>query len=221
MPKLTDDEIHEFLHEPGHLARIGTIDDDGMPRVLPLWFVVEDGLLWFTPRAPAVIWRNIQRDPRVGMSIDEEASPYRKVTLQGVVDIVHPPGEDDRWRDRYRRIARRYTPAEWADAYVDGVFQARVAHLMRTGNFTTPCSASRSPSFTSGRHSVTRSSLARRRRALVDRHHRLERRMSRPDLVDVLPFTACRHHRRRRLADRAALAADLDVGTTPSPSTSR
>src|SRR5204862_4692938 len=28
------------------------------------------------------------------------------------------------------------------------VFQARVAHLMRTGNFTTPCRASRSPSFT-------------------------------------------------------------------------
>ena len=30
------------------------------------------------------------------------------------------------------------------------VFQDRVAHLMRTGNFTTPRSASRSPSFTSG-----------------------------------------------------------------------
>jgi hypothetical protein len=30
------------------------------------------------------------------------------------------------------------------------VFHERVAHLMRTGNFTTPRRASRSPSFTSG-----------------------------------------------------------------------
>lgn len=120
MPKLTTTEIEAFLGEPGHLARIGTVDADGMPRVLPLWFVVEDRRLYFTPRAPAVIWRNLQRDARVGISIDETASPYRKVTIQGVVEVVHPPGDDDAWRDRYRRIARRYTPAEWADRYVDG-----------------------------------------------------------------------------------------------------
>jgi hypothetical protein len=29
MPKLTENEIQEFLDEPGHLARIGTIDADG------------------------------------------------------------------------------------------------------------------------------------------------------------------------------------------------
>ncbi|MCU0259576.1 MAG: pyridoxamine 5'-phosphate oxidase family protein [Ilumatobacteraceae bacterium] len=120
MPKLTDDEVAAFLDEPGHLVRIATVDDDGMPRVLPLWFVLEDGRLWFTPRAPAVIWRNIERDPRVGMTIDETAHPYRKVVLQGVAEVVHRPGDDDAWRDRYRRIARRYTPEEWADAYVDG-----------------------------------------------------------------------------------------------------
>jgi hypothetical protein len=45
MPKLTRDEMATFLEEPGHLARIGTVDDDGMPRVLPLWFIVEDGAL--------------------------------------------------------------------------------------------------------------------------------------------------------------------------------
>ena len=94
MPKLTDDEITEFLAEPGHLARIATVDDDGMPRVLPLWYVVDGGRLCFTPRQPAVIWRNIERDRRVGITIDEEAAPYRKVVLQGVVEIVHPPKDE-------------------------------------------------------------------------------------------------------------------------------
>ena len=35
MPKLTDDELAAFLDEREHLARIGTVDDDGFPRVLP------------------------------------------------------------------------------------------------------------------------------------------------------------------------------------------
>lgn len=120
MPKLTNGEMLEFLDEREHLARIGTIDDDGFPRVLPLWFVLVDRRLFFTPRSTAVIWRNIQRDPKVGLTIDESEQPYRKVTLQAVCDVVHQPGEDDAWRDLYRTITGRYT-AEWfVDEYVDG-----------------------------------------------------------------------------------------------------
>jgi PPOX class probable F420-dependent enzyme len=143
---LTADEIRTFLDEPGHLARIATVDADGMPRVLPLWFVVHDGRLWFTPRSPAVIWHNLQRDPRVGISVDEDAHPYRKVTLQGVVDVVHQPGEDDAWRDLYRVIARRYTPDEWADAYVDGTDdQPRALCAVDLGAPTTRLSTWRMP----------------------------------------------------------------------------
>ncbi len=120
MPKLTDTEIEELFAEPGHLARIATVDDDGMPRVVPLWFIERDGQLLFTPRTPAVIWRNLQRDPRLAMSIDEEAHPWRKVTVQGVATVVHQPGNDDDWRDLYREIARRYVPDGAADDYVDG-----------------------------------------------------------------------------------------------------
>lgn len=120
MPKLTRTEIHDFLDEPGHLARIATVDDDGMPRVLPLWFIVIGAELLFTPRSPAIIWRNIKRDPRIGVTIDEEAAPWRKVALQGHVTVKHQPGDDDAWRDIYRLIAKRYVPAEAADGYVDG-----------------------------------------------------------------------------------------------------
>ena len=112
MPRLTDDELLAFLDERRHLARIATVDDDGFPRVLPLWFVRDASRILFTPRAPAVIWRNIRRDPRIGISIDEADQPYRKVTIQGVCEVVHPPGDDDVWRDLYRRITGRYTD-EW------------------------------------------------------------------------------------------------------------
>ena len=110
MPKLTTEEVEDFLSEPGHLARIGTVDDDGMPRVVPLWFIIDDSQLLFTPRTPALIWKNLQRDPRVGISIDEEAHPWRKLTVQGSTTVVYEPGNDDEWRDLYRAIARRYVP---------------------------------------------------------------------------------------------------------------
>lgn len=143
---MTTDETEAFLAEPGHLARIATVDDDGFPRVLPLWFVVEGGRLYFTPRSPAVIWRNIVRDARVGISVDEAVRPYRKVTIQGVATVVHPPGADDEWRDRYRRIARRYTPEEWADHYVDGTSdQPRALCAVELGGLDTRMTTWRMP----------------------------------------------------------------------------
>jgi PPOX class probable F420-dependent enzyme len=120
MPQLSGAEVDAFLAEPGHLLRLGSIDADGHPRVVPIWFIRQDDDLLFTPRGPSVFLANIRRDPRVGLSIDEDALPYRKVTVRGAARIVHDLGADDEWRGLYRQIARRYVPAEAADAYVDG-----------------------------------------------------------------------------------------------------
>lgn len=119
MPALTTEEMEAFLAEPGHLVRIGTVDDDGMPRVVPTWFIFSGGSVLFTPRGTSRFLANLRRDPRVCLSIDEEPLPYRKITLRGTADLVHDVGEDDAWRDLYREIARRYVPASVADAYVD------------------------------------------------------------------------------------------------------
>ena len=119
MPQLTPDEITTFLHEPGHLVRVATVDDDGMPRNVPVWYVSDGDRIVFTPRDRSVLFRNVQRDPRVGLTIDEEALPYRKVAVQGVAEILHEPGHDDAWRDLYRSIAGRYIAQQEADAYVD------------------------------------------------------------------------------------------------------
>src|SRR5262245_11673259 len=119
MPVMTSDDVRAFLDEPGHLVRIGTIDDDGMPRVVPTWFIHHDGEILFTPRGPSVFLANLRRESRVGLSIDEEPLPYRKVTVQGEARLVHDLGADDAWRDLYRQIAYRYVDKERADAYVD------------------------------------------------------------------------------------------------------
>ena len=140
MPKLTEDEVQKFLDERGHILRIGTVDADGYPSVLPIWFIREGDDIVFTPRGPARFLADIRRDPRVGLSIDEDPLPYRKVTIRGTARIVHEPGEDDEWRDLYRRIAKRYVDDEAADAYVDSTLdqpRALVAVSMRESRVTT------------------------------------------------------------------------------------
>jgi nitroimidazol reductase NimA-like FMN-containing flavoprotein (pyridoxamine 5'-phosphate oxidase superfamily) len=119
MPKLTDSEVAAFLAEPGHLLRVATVDEGGMPRNVPIWFIHHDGMIVFTPRAHSVFLANLLRDSRVGLTVDEDPLPYRKVTVQGRAALLHATGEDDIWRDLYRQIAYRYVDKEQADAYVD------------------------------------------------------------------------------------------------------
>ncbi len=120
MPALTPSECDAFLRERGIILKLGTVGSDGMPLVVPIWFSYEEGRIWFTPRQRSEWLAHLRRDPRVALCIDEQALPYRKIVAQGVAEIVFECGRDAEWRERYRRIARRYTPAEAADAYVDG-----------------------------------------------------------------------------------------------------
>lgn len=110
--------VTEFLEEPAHLVRIGTVDDDGMPLVVPTWFVFDDGRILVTPRERSAWRRHLEREPKVCFTVDEERNPYRKVVVRGEVDVVHPLGEDDRWRDVYRTITGRYLPEAAAEAYL-------------------------------------------------------------------------------------------------------
>jgi nitroimidazol reductase NimA-like FMN-containing flavoprotein (pyridoxamine 5'-phosphate oxidase superfamily) len=122
MPALTGTERDEFLREPGVLMRLAVVRLDGSPLVTPIWFLYdtdEQGeYIYFTPRAQSEWFGCLRRDPRVALCIDEQPLPYRKVLVDGLADLVHDVGEDDRWRDLYRRIAERYVPPEAAADYI-------------------------------------------------------------------------------------------------------
>lgn len=119
MPRLTESERDAFLATPGILCRVATIRADGAPAVAPVWYVFEEGKVWVTPRRESAWLANLLRDPRVAVTIDEEAHPYRKVVVEGRVELAYAPGRDDEWRDRYRRIAERYVPPEGAAHYIE------------------------------------------------------------------------------------------------------
>lgn len=118
MPKMSVAEREELLTQPGQLCRFATVTPEGAPHVTPIWFIYEDGTVFVTPRAESSWLANLRREPRVAIAIDEEPSPYRKVTVEGVAEIRYDLGEDDAWRDLYRRIAKKYTSPEGAEAYI-------------------------------------------------------------------------------------------------------
>lgn len=112
---MTVTEVDEYLAGPGRLVRVGTVGGDGMPLVVPTWFVVEDGRFLVTPRERSSWFANLQRSPKVCFTVDGDGS---QVIVRGSLEVVHGLGRDDEWRDVYRRITLRYLPEAAADAYL-------------------------------------------------------------------------------------------------------
>jgi PPOX class probable F420-dependent enzyme len=108
VPRMTPAETAAFLNTDRVLMRIATVRADGAPAVTPSWYLHEHGRIVFTPRTGSAWLADVGRDPRVCLCIDEDPLPYRKVVVDGVAEVLHPPGEDEVWRPVYRRIAGRY-----------------------------------------------------------------------------------------------------------------
>lgn len=118
MPRMNDEELEAFLAEPGVLMRVAVVRGDGSPLVTPIWFLHEDGAIYFTPREKSEWFSCLRLDPRVALSIDEQPLPYRKVLVEGRAELLFDVGRDAEWRDLYKRIARRYIPPDAADDYI-------------------------------------------------------------------------------------------------------
>jgi len=100
-------DLAAFLSEV-RLAHFATLGPDGRPRVRPVWFLYEDGALWFTTRLEA---RRTGADLAAGstaaVSIASEDRPYRAVIVHGTPEVWTEDRE--RWLER---IATRYGVAE-------------------------------------------------------------------------------------------------------------
>ena len=118
MPKLNVKERDQFLTMPGIIMKIACVREDGSPLVTPVWFILHEGAIHFTPRAKSEWLTCLRRDKRIALCIDEQDLPYRKVIVEGRAGLLFDVGEDDQWRDLYRMIAKRYVPEDSAEEYI-------------------------------------------------------------------------------------------------------
>ena len=108
------EERRAFLSSGARTGKLATVRRDGRPHVQPVWFVLDGDDLVFTTGATTLKGRNLRRDPRASLVVDDEAPPFAFVRVDGVVDLSEDPDEMLRWAIR---IAARYMGAERADAY--------------------------------------------------------------------------------------------------------
>jgi PPOX class probable F420-dependent enzyme len=72
----------------GHVVHLTTLRADGAPQSRPLWTIIHDGnVVFFTqPSSPKA--RDVERDPRVALSVTDRANSYRSAWLRGSVARV-------------------------------------------------------------------------------------------------------------------------------------
>jgi nitroimidazol reductase NimA-like FMN-containing flavoprotein (pyridoxamine 5'-phosphate oxidase superfamily) len=52
------------------VANVATLNRDGSPHVVPLWFVWPDDAVYVSTRSPSRTWANSHRDRRISIAID-------------------------------------------------------------------------------------------------------------------------------------------------------
>ena len=85
--KLSEDSIN--LLKGKNFASLATVNKDGSPQVSIVWIDYEDEVILINTAKGRVKTNNMQRDPRVSISITDSENPYYQVTIKGrVIEIT-------------------------------------------------------------------------------------------------------------------------------------
>ena len=119
MAEMSKKEMREFLMQDTLTGKLATVKKDGSPHVVPIWFIVDDtdnsDDIIFTTASISVKARNIQRDARVSICIDDQTPPFSFVTVYGIAKIQQfNQNELFKWATK---IAERYMGKDNAESY--------------------------------------------------------------------------------------------------------
>lgn len=76
-------------------ANLATLMPDGRPQVTPVWVDYDGKYVMFNSALGRVKDKNIRRDPRVSLAIQDPENPYRYVEIRGRVVEITQKGADD------------------------------------------------------------------------------------------------------------------------------
>jgi PPOX class probable F420-dependent enzyme len=130
MAAMTRKEIKKFLMQGTFTAKLATTKKDGSSHIVPIWFVLDgnnnnsragekekevyDDII-FTTSSESVKARNIQRDNRVSVCVDDQTPPFSYVVILGTARIDHC--EQIEVFKFATKIAQRYMGKEVAELY--------------------------------------------------------------------------------------------------------
>ncbi len=111
---MTDTEYRSFLLDQVRTATLATVRNDGRPHVAPVWFDLDGDSIVLTTGESTVKGRNMRRDPRVSLCIDDEEPPFRFAVIEGTAELTAEVPDLLHWATR---IGGRYMGAERAEEY--------------------------------------------------------------------------------------------------------
>jgi PPOX class probable F420-dependent enzyme len=118
MATMSDEEAYDFLGAGTRTGHIATVRADGRPHVKPVWFILdgtpEAFVVLLNTGAASVAGRNLARDNRVSISVDDPNPPFSFVALQGTAELIEESVELKQWATQ---IASRYMGPERAEEY--------------------------------------------------------------------------------------------------------
>ncbi|MFJ3204072.1 PPOX class F420-dependent oxidoreductase [Streptomyces sp. NPDC086989] len=112
--KMTQEEWRAFVSYGTRTGKLSTVREDGSPHIAPIWFLLDGDAFVFNTGKSTVKGRNLLRDGRVALCVDDDRPPYSYVLLQGRAEISEDLDEMLPWATR---IAARYMGEERAEAF--------------------------------------------------------------------------------------------------------
>ncbi len=112
--EMTTEEYREFLLGSVRTATLATVRADGRPHAAPVWYHMDGETFVFTTAKGTVKGRNLARDGRVSLCIDDERQPFHFVIVEGVATIADGDPDLLFWATR---IGGRYMGEDKAEAF--------------------------------------------------------------------------------------------------------
>jgi hypothetical protein len=85
-------------------ANLGTLNSDGSPQVTPVWVDYDGRHVRINSALGRQKDKNIRRDPRVSLAIQDPENPYRYLEIRGKVVDITEKGADD----NINSLAKKY-----------------------------------------------------------------------------------------------------------------
>ena len=84
--RMSREEMERFLAQPRTIM-VAALRKDGRPQMTPNWFVWQDGKFFISTTKTRAKYRNLKRDPRVQLALDEPEG-FRTLILDGRAEIL-------------------------------------------------------------------------------------------------------------------------------------
>jgi PPOX class probable F420-dependent enzyme len=105
--KLTEEEQRELI-EGERIVAVASLGPRGWPHVMPLWYVPRDGEIWVWTYAKSQKAKNLERDPRATLMIEDgtEYNELRGVQIEAEAELIR---DTDRVVDFAKQLTIRYS----------------------------------------------------------------------------------------------------------------